>query len=145
MAGGQRRDPAPDDSPRPRRAADHGGWPLPGGLQAFHYSSEYATHADDVGAPVAPGERPGRTAWRVSFGRFALTEQDAPVKTWISNDSLTVELGTLTHRAVRGELRGGHGRAAAGELPDRARAARRAALPGLITPAPDQAGAGSYR
>ena len=30
----------------------------------------------DVGAPVAPGEWPGRTAWRVSFGRFALTEQE---------------------------------------------------------------------
>jgi hypothetical protein len=44
---------------------------------------------------VAPDERPGRTASRVSFGRFALTEQDAPVKTWISHDSLTVELGAL--------------------------------------------------
>ena len=74
------------------------GGPYPAGLQAFHYSSEYATHADDVGAAVAPDERPGRTAWRVSFGRFALTEQDAPVKTWISNDSLTVELGALTTR-----------------------------------------------
>ncbi len=69
--------------------------PYPAGLQAFHYSSEYATHADDVGAAVAPGERPGRTAWRVSFGRFALTEQDAPVKTWIHNDNLVVQLGSL--------------------------------------------------
>ena len=70
--------------------------PYPAGLQAFHYSSEFATHADDVGAIVEPGERPGRTAWRVSFGRFALTEQDAPVKTWTSNDSLVVQLGVLT-------------------------------------------------
>lgn len=70
--------------------------PYPAGLQAFHYGSEFATHADDVGATVAPGEEPGRTAWRVSFGRFALTEQDAPVKTWISNDSLVVQLGVLT-------------------------------------------------
>ena len=58
--------------------------PYPAGLQAFHYSSEYATHADDVAAPVAAGEELGRTAWRVSFGRFALTEQ-APVKTWTSS------------------------------------------------------------
>ncbi len=42
-----------------------------------------------------PGERPGRTAWRVSFGRFALTEQDTPVKTWIRNDNLVVQLGSL--------------------------------------------------
>jgi hypothetical protein len=42
--------------------------------------------ADDVGAPVAPGEERGRPAWRISFGRFALTEQDAPVKTWTSSE-----------------------------------------------------------
>jgi uncharacterized protein (TIGR03083 family) len=69
--------------------------PYPAGLQAFHYCSEYATHADDVGAPVAPGERPGRAMWRVSFGRFALTEQDTPVKTWIRNDNLVVQLDSL--------------------------------------------------
>jgi hypothetical protein len=39
----------------------------PAGLQAFHYSSEYATHADDVGAPVAPGEWPERTAFRLLY------------------------------------------------------------------------------
>ena len=54
--------------------------PYPVGLQALHYSSEYATHADDVGAPVAPGEEPGRTAWRASFGRYALEEQNTPLK-----------------------------------------------------------------
>ena len=69
--------------------------PYPAGLQAFHYSSEYATHADDVGAPAAAAERPGRTAWRVSFGRFALTEQDAPVKAWTSDDNIVVQLGSL--------------------------------------------------
>jgi hypothetical protein len=50
--------------------------PYPAGLQTFHYSSEYATHADDVDAPVAAGEERGRTAWRGSFGRFVLAEQD---------------------------------------------------------------------
>ena len=96
MAGGQRRDPAPDDPLGRDAPLTTAAGPYPAGLQAFHYSSEYATHADDVGAPVAPGERPGRTAWRVSFGRFALTEQDAPVKTWISGDNLVVQLGGLT-------------------------------------------------
>jgi uncharacterized protein (TIGR03083 family) len=69
--------------------------PYPAGLQAFHYCSEYATHADEGGARVARGHRPGRAAWRVSFGRFALTEQDTPVKTWIRNDNLVVQLDSL--------------------------------------------------
>lgn len=53
--------------------------PYPVGLQTFHYASEYATHADDVAAPVDPGEAEARTAWRARFGRFALAEIDAPV------------------------------------------------------------------
>jgi uncharacterized protein (TIGR03083 family) len=53
--------------------------PYPVGLQAFHYDSEYATHADDVDAPVAPGEEPARTRWRAAVGVLALREQDAPV------------------------------------------------------------------
>jgi uncharacterized protein (TIGR03083 family) len=48
--------------------------PYPVGLQMFHYASEYATHADDVGVPVEPGEEVGRTAWRARFGRFVLSE-----------------------------------------------------------------------
>ena len=88
--------------------------PYPAGLQAFHYSSEYATHADDVAAPVAPGEWPGRTAWRVSFGRFALTEQDAPVKTWTSNNDLIVQLGALTIELSPGDFV----EATVGRLPD---------------------------
>jgi uncharacterized protein (TIGR03083 family) len=48
--------------------------PYPNGQQAFHYDSEYATHADDVGAPVSEEEADGRTAWRVAVGRFALGE-----------------------------------------------------------------------
>lgn len=53
--------------------------PYPAGLQTFHYASELATHADDVGVPVDPREEPGRTAWRVRVGRFVLAEQDRPV------------------------------------------------------------------
>lgn len=48
-------------------------------LQAFHLAQEYATHADDVGAPVDASERPGRTGWRARFARFVLTELDKPV------------------------------------------------------------------
>ncbi|MEV6158760.1 maleylpyruvate isomerase family mycothiol-dependent enzyme [Nonomuraea sp. NPDC052129] len=54
--------------------------PYPVGLQAFHYDSEYATHADDVGAPVTEEEAEGRTRWRVAVGRFALSEQEAEVQ-----------------------------------------------------------------
>jgi uncharacterized protein (TIGR03083 family) len=46
--------------------------PYPAGLQALHYSSELATHADDVGLPVSPPEEGARTRWRVAFGAFAL-------------------------------------------------------------------------
>jgi len=63
--------------------------PYPAGLQALHYSSELATHADDVGVPVSPAEEEARTRWRAAFGAFALRELDRPV---------TVE---LTDRTVR--------------------------------------------
>lgn len=42
----------------------------PNRLQAFHIALELATHADDVGAPPADGER----EWRTRFSRFALAE-----------------------------------------------------------------------
>jgi uncharacterized protein (TIGR03083 family) len=70
--------------------------PYPAGLQAFHCSSDYATHADDVRAPVAPAEEPGRTAWRVSVARFALDERNSPVKIFITERSISVLLDTVT-------------------------------------------------
>ncbi|HWG64460.1 MAG TPA: maleylpyruvate isomerase N-terminal domain-containing protein [Streptosporangiaceae bacterium] len=78
--------------------------PYPAGLQAFHYCSEYATHADDVGAPVAAGEEPGRTAWRVSVGRFALAEQDSPVKTFEAERTITVVLGDVSADLAPGDF-----------------------------------------
>jgi len=54
--------------------------PYPVGLQTFHYASEYATHADDVGAPVSGEEADGRLAWRVRVGLFALGEQGVDVR-----------------------------------------------------------------
>jgi uncharacterized protein (TIGR03083 family) len=70
--------------------------PYPAGLQAFHCSSDYATHADDVRAPVAAAEEPGRTAWRVSVARFALDEQNSAVKIFIAQRSISVLLDTVT-------------------------------------------------
>lgn len=49
--------------------------PYPVGLQTFHYDSEYATHADDVAAPVSPDEADERAWWRARVGMFVLGEQ----------------------------------------------------------------------
>jgi hypothetical protein len=70
--------------------------PYPAGLQAFHCSSDYATHADDVGAMVAAAEEPDRTAWRACLGRFALAEQNSPVKIISSERSILVHLGSVS-------------------------------------------------
>ncbi|MBN6052355.1 maleylpyruvate isomerase family mycothiol-dependent enzyme [Nonomuraea sp. RK-328] len=91
--------------------------PYPVGLQTFHYDSEYATHADDVGAPVADEETDGRTLWRVAVGRFALAEQGADVQVEQMADSLWVYAdgvsATLSYpefvEATVGRLPAGHG------------------------------------
>ncbi|MFS1300889.1 maleylpyruvate isomerase family mycothiol-dependent enzyme [Streptosporangium longisporum] len=54
--------------------------PYPVGSQTFHYASEYATHADDVGAPVAPDEAAARARWRARVGVFVLAEQNAEAR-----------------------------------------------------------------
>jgi uncharacterized protein (TIGR03083 family) len=68
--------------------------PYPTGLQAFHYASEYATHADDVGAPVEASEEPGRTHWRARVARFVLWEQGQPAQVeWVTDGRYHVMLG----------------------------------------------------
>ncbi|WP_119729267.1 maleylpyruvate isomerase family mycothiol-dependent enzyme [Thermomonospora amylolytica] len=67
--------------------------PYPVGLQTFHYCSEYATHADDVGAPVTDDEAPERTDWRCRVGLFALSETDTPVQVEAAGDRYLVRLG----------------------------------------------------
>jgi len=67
--------------------------PYPVGLQTFHYCSEYATHADDVGAPVRAEEEPARTDWRCRVGLFALSELDGPVRVEAAGDRYLVRLG----------------------------------------------------
>ncbi len=38
--------------------------------QAVHVAAELATHADDIGVPVTPGEHAERAAWRARYSRF---------------------------------------------------------------------------
>lgn len=91
--------------------------PYPCGLQAFHYDSEYATHADDVGAPVPESEADDRTLWRVAVGRFVLREQETKVQVeqtaeqvWVAVDGVD---GTLSYpefvEATVGRLPASHG------------------------------------
>ncbi|MEU7853485.1 maleylpyruvate isomerase family mycothiol-dependent enzyme [Nonomuraea sp. NPDC049141] len=70
--------------------------PYPVGMQAFHYDSEYATHADDVGAPVPKEEADARTLWRVAVGRFALSEQGAQVQVEQTAEQIRVNTAGLT-------------------------------------------------
>ncbi len=72
------------------------GGPYPAGLRALRCGSDYATHADDVGAPVAAAEQPGRTAWRVSVGRFTLDEQNSPLKISYTERCLAVQADQLS-------------------------------------------------
>jgi uncharacterized protein (TIGR03083 family) len=67
--------------------------------QAFHVAAELATHADDIGVPVTPGEHEQRTAWRARYSRFALAEakpqleiRHADEHTAVTDGSTTVEL-----------------------------------------------------
>ncbi|MGI9623160.1 MAG: maleylpyruvate isomerase family mycothiol-dependent enzyme [Acidimicrobiales bacterium] len=46
----------------------------PGRLQSFHVVHEYATHANDVDAPVGADEYDERQAYLAAISRFALTE-----------------------------------------------------------------------
>jgi uncharacterized protein (TIGR03083 family) len=78
--------------------------PYPAGLQAFHYCSEYATHADDVGVPVAEDELDGRTLWRVAVGRFAMAEQGTDVQVEQTGEQLWVYSGGIEASLPYGEF-----------------------------------------
>ncbi|WP_431926774.1 maleylpyruvate isomerase family mycothiol-dependent enzyme [Nonomuraea jabiensis] len=91
--------------------------PYPCGRQAFHYDSEYATHADDVGAPVSDAEADDRTLWRVAVGRFVLAEQEAKVQVeqtadeiWAAVEGVTASLSYPEFvEATVGRLPASHG------------------------------------
>jgi hypothetical protein len=65
----------------------------------FHVAAELATHADDIGVPVAHDEHGQRTAWRARYSRFALAEakpqleiRQAGARTAVTDGPATVEL-----------------------------------------------------
>ncbi|WP_188190542.1 maleylpyruvate isomerase family mycothiol-dependent enzyme [Nonomuraea sp. SYSU D8015] len=91
--------------------------PYPNGRQAFHYDSEYATHADDVGVPVTDEEADDRTLWRVAVGRFVLAEQEAKVQVeqtaeyiWVAVNGTTASMSYADFvEATVGRLPASHG------------------------------------
>ncbi|NRQ38397.1 maleylpyruvate isomerase family mycothiol-dependent enzyme [Nonomuraea sp. NN258] len=91
--------------------------PYPVGDQTFHYDSEYATHADDVGAPVSVAEGDDRVLWRVGVGRFVLAEQETKAQVEQTGDDVWVALdgasATLSYpdfvEATVGRLPDDHG------------------------------------
>ncbi|WP_371779654.1 maleylpyruvate isomerase family mycothiol-dependent enzyme [Streptosporangium subroseum] len=72
--------------------------PYPVGLQAFHYDSEYATHADDVGAPVSSDEAGERTRWRARVGEFVLGEQGSGVRVGLTAEGVSVRVDGMSER-----------------------------------------------
>ncbi len=68
----------------------------PVGLQAFHYCSEYATHADDVGAPVRTDEEPARTEWRARVGQFVLGERHSGAQVERHDGRYRVTVGNVS-------------------------------------------------
>ncbi|WP_084961022.1 maleylpyruvate isomerase family mycothiol-dependent enzyme [Thermoactinospora rubra] len=90
--------------------------PYPVDMQTFHYDSEYATHADDVGAPVSEEEADDRTRWRMLMGVFALREQGAKVQVeqtaeqiWVYAEGISATLSYPDFvEATVGRLPAGH-------------------------------------
>ncbi|MBB5136480.1 uncharacterized protein (TIGR03083 family) [Thermocatellispora tengchongensis] len=86
----------------------------PVGLQTFHYDSEYATHADDVGAPVSDAEFGDRTAWRAKVGMFVLAEQGTPAQVEMTAERMWVHVAGVSAEISRAEFV----EATVGRLPD---------------------------
>ncbi|MEU8385329.1 maleylpyruvate isomerase family mycothiol-dependent enzyme [Streptosporangium sp. NPDC048865] len=90
--------------------------PYPAGWQTFHYASEYATHSDDVGAPVTEEEAGERARWRARVGAFVLAEQDSKARVELLGDEVRVEADGVGERlpvavfveATVGRLPDGH-------------------------------------
>jgi uncharacterized protein (TIGR03083 family) len=67
----------------------------PAGRQAFHLAMELAIHADDMGVPVADGERQLRGAWQARFARFTVREYDRAVSIEPDGDGNRVSVGDV--------------------------------------------------
>ena len=72
--------------------------------QALHVAAELATHADDIGVPVAVGEQAERTAWRARYSRFALAEAKPDLRVRTDGVRTIVTDGTDTVAADDPEL-----------------------------------------
>ena len=72
-------------------ATSVGAYPIE--LQAFHLASEYATHADDMGAPVGADEAARRLSWRLAFSKVALEEAEKGVQVTPGSGTITVKAG----------------------------------------------------
>jgi uncharacterized protein (TIGR03083 family) len=69
--------------------------PYPADLMAFHIASEYATHADDMGAELSETERANQLSWREKVSLFALKETEKPVSVEVlDNGSFAIASGT---------------------------------------------------
>jgi uncharacterized protein (TIGR03083 family) len=82
-------------------------------LQAFHTATELATHADDAGVPVTPGEAAARTDWRARFNRFAVAEAERDVEILPRDGRNRVKRGDVEAELTDAELV----EAVAGRLP----------------------------
>ncbi|MBW2147658.1 MAG: maleylpyruvate isomerase family mycothiol-dependent enzyme [Deltaproteobacteria bacterium] len=64
--------------------------PYPLHAQIWHITSEYATHADDMGAEVPSDQKEPRIRWRVQFSAFAVQERETPPDLALQGDRMIV-------------------------------------------------------
>lgn len=69
--------------------------PYPARWQAFHLAAELATHADDLGVPVAEAEGAARLAWRARATRFFLAESRPELHVTSTGGGTLVRVGDL--------------------------------------------------
>lgn len=87
--------------------------PYPVGWQAFHFASELAIHADDIGVSIAPADEPERTKWRACYSRFELVESKRPVEVDVVDGRNVIRSGEANAELSDAELV----EAVAGRLP----------------------------
>ncbi|GAA4569814.1 maleylpyruvate isomerase family mycothiol-dependent enzyme [Planotetraspora kaengkrachanensis] len=88
--------------------------PYPVGLQTFHYASEYATHADDIGVPVTGAEAGPRLDWRTRFAGFVLDEAGSGARVETGPGRVSVRIDSMSTRLEPEEFV----EATVGRLPD---------------------------
>jgi uncharacterized protein (TIGR03083 family) len=92
-----------------------GAGPYPAGRQALHLAQEFAIHADDMGVPVADGERRLRGEWQARFARFTLREYGRDVEVESDGAGMNLVRGGGVEVSIDDE---GLVTACSGRLPD---------------------------